>query len=36
MSGTVGNSAIATEEIAYPINSNQDIAKIITNQKLNP
>jgi type I restriction enzyme, S subunit len=36
MSGTVGNSAIATEEIKYPINSNQDIAKITTNEKLNP
>jgi restriction endonuclease S subunit len=36
MSGTVGNSAIATEEIKYPINSNQDIAKIVTNERLNP
>ncbi len=36
MSGTVGNSAIATEKNRYPINSNQDIAKIITNEKLNP
>ena len=36
MSGTVGNSAIATEDFEYPINSNQDIAKIITNEKLNP
>lgn len=36
MSGTVGNSAIATEDLVYPINSNQDIAKIITNDKLNP
>jgi len=36
MSGTVGNSAIATEEIEYPINSNQDIAKIVTNERLNP
>ena len=36
MSGTVGNSAIATEEMKYPINSNQDIAKIVTNKKLNP
>jgi len=36
MSGTVGNSAIATEKIRYPINSNQDIAKITTNDKLNP
>ena len=36
MSGTVGNSAIATEKIKYPINSNQDIAKIRTNKKLNP
>ena len=36
MSGTVGNSAIATEKIKYPINSNQDIAKITTSQKLNP
>jgi restriction endonuclease S subunit len=36
MSGTVGNCAIATEEITYPINSNQDIAKIVTNERLNP
>lgn len=37
MSGTVGNSAIASEYISYPINSNQDIAKIETNnEKLNP
>lgn len=36
MSGTVGNSAIATEKLKYPINSNQDIAKIITNKRLNP
>ena len=28
MSGTVGNSAIATEGLEYPINSNQDIAKM--------
>lgn len=36
MSGTVGNTAIATEKINYPINSNQDIAKITTNKRLNP
>jgi len=36
MSGTVGNSAIATEDLDYPINSNQDIAKIITNEKISP
>lgn len=36
MSGSVGNSAIATEELKYPLNSNQDIAKIYTNKKLNP
>ncbi len=36
MSGTVGNSAISTENLDYPINSNQDIAKIITNKRLNP
>lgn len=36
MSGTVGNSAISTEDLNYPINSNQDIAKIKTNEKLNP
>lgn len=36
MSGTVGNLAIATEYMKYPINSNQDIAKIIVNQRLNP
>ena len=36
MSGTVGNLAIATEDLEYPLNSNQDIAKIIVNEKLNP
>ena len=36
MSGTVGNTAIASEDLGYPINSNQDIAKITTNEKLNP
>ncbi len=36
MSGSVGNSAIATGDLNYPINSNQDIAKISTNANLNP
>lgn len=36
MSGTVGNSAVASEDFNYPINSNQDIAKIITNEKISP
>ncbi|MFQ5750842.1 MAG: hypothetical protein ACE5HI_02500 [bacterium] len=34
MSGTVGNSAVADPEWVYPINSNQDIAKIETNDKI--
>ena len=36
MSGTVGNSAIAANNWQYPINSNQDIAKIETNNSVNP
>ncbi len=36
MSGTVGNSAIADPEWLYPINSNQDIAKIEATEKINP
>ena len=36
MSGTVGNTAIAARESDYPINSSQDVAKIRTNQRLNP
>lgn len=38
MSGSVGNAAIATEELPYPLNSNQDIAKIMlkANSGLNP
>lgn len=36
MSGTVGNSAIADPKWNYPINSNQDIAKIETNDFINP
>lgn len=36
MSGTVGNSAIADPAWKYPINSNQDIAKIETNELINP
>ena len=36
MSGTVGNTAIAGRESDYPINSSQDVAKIRTNQRLNP
>ncbi|HPD57893.1 MAG TPA: restriction endonuclease subunit S [Smithellaceae bacterium] len=36
MSGTVGNCAIADPAWNYPINSNQDIAKIETNDLINP
>ena len=36
MSGTVGNTAIATTEFDYPVNANQDIAKIRTVEGLNP
>jgi len=36
MSGTVGNSTIADPAWKYPINSNQDIAKIETNELINP
>jgi len=35
MSGTVGNTTVALEQWKYPINSNQDIAKIETND-INP
>jgi restriction endonuclease S subunit len=35
MSGTVGNTTVALEHWEYPINSNQDIAKIET-KKVNP
>ena len=36
MSGTVGNCAIADPAWKYPINSNQDIAKVETNELVNP
>jgi restriction endonuclease S subunit len=36
MSGTIGDVAIASKNWKYPINSNQDIAKIDTQGKLNP
>lgn len=36
MSGTVGDVAIATKHWEYPVNSNQDIAKIDTVGALNP
>lgn len=36
MSGSVGDAAVALEEWGYPINSNQDIAKITTVSNLNP
>lgn len=36
MSGTVGNAAIASNNWQYPINSNQDIAKIETNDLCKP
>lgn len=36
MSGTIGDVAIASNNWNYPINSNQDIAKIRTNGNINP
>ena len=36
MSGTIGDVAIASKKWKYPINSNQDIAKIETLGKINP
>ncbi len=36
MSGTVGNCAVVDPSWKYPINSNQDIAKIETNELINP
>ena len=36
MSGTVGESSVATAEMPYPMNSSQDIAKIVTNDLVNP
>ena len=36
MSGTIGDVAIASEYLKYPINSNQDIAKISCSDELNP
>ncbi len=36
MSGTIGEVAIASKNWKYPINSNQDIAKIDTKGKINP
>ncbi|MCX6220621.1 MAG: restriction endonuclease subunit S [Bacteroidia bacterium] len=36
MSGTIGDVAIASKKWEYPINSNQDIAKIETLGKINP
>lgn len=36
MSGTIGDVAIASKNWKYPINSNQDIAKIDTQGKINP
>lgn len=36
MSGTIGNCAVAMESWKYPINSNQDIAKITLAGNLNP
>jgi restriction endonuclease S subunit len=35
MSGTVGNCVVAPRHIDYPINSNQDIAKVVTNKEIN-
>ncbi len=36
MSGTIGDVALASKKWKYPINSNQDIAKIETKGKINP
>lgn len=36
MSGSVGNTALALESWKYPVNSNQDAAKISVGGKLNP
>ena len=36
MSGTIGDVAIASESLKYPINSNQDVAKIYCSEQLNP
>lgn len=36
MSGTIGDVALASKKWKYPINSNQDIAKIDTKGKINP
>lgn len=36
MSGTIGEVAIASKKWTYPINSNQDIAKIDTKGNINP
>jgi hypothetical protein len=36
MSGSVGSAAVALENWKYPVNSNQDIAKITTKSSLNP
>lgn len=37
MSGTVGNATVAVNKLPYPINSNQDIAKIsVNNEKICP
>jgi restriction endonuclease S subunit len=36
MSGSVGNCAVAEENWGYPVNSNQDIAKIILKDGINP
>jgi len=36
MSGSVGNAAVASTKLSYPINSNQDIAKITLNKEIDP
>lgn len=36
MSGTVGNSTVTNGAMPYPINSSQDVAKVITGSSLNP
>ena len=36
MSGTVGESSVTTAEMSYPMNSSQDVAKIVMNGRANP
>lgn len=36
MSGSVGNAAVALPDWTYPVNSNQDVAKITPNKNIDP